>query len=337
MDAKKQSKRGRKSKEIKFEDKEPLESGSYTFSTDSQETFILHLPISIDKIMDTFKISSIQFLPGYDLRQINISRVESQKKENIKHTPVSPETNIDFKNYKAPVSNNYTIANTDCVINETLYDGNKRVDVTVTTINCLPKEINTSNNVLLESTFTDISCWWCCHPFDNYPMYMPIKYDSLRAVYKVKGIFCSFNCSYSYGFNHKPSVNVSLLKTLRNELRSLYGVNPDKKCFHNYDRKILKKAPPKEILKKFGGTVSIQEYRDGFETIDFKINSYPMVYIPHQIEERKASKMIKDSIDVISDNKEDKVYKSTPVKKQPIIKAKKVSSKMSLSHFITKT
>src|SRR6185312_11606305 len=46
-------------------------------------------------------------------------------------------------------------------------------------------------------------CWWCCHPFDSFPVYLPVKYHPKTKQFKVKGCFCSFNCVMAYGLTER--------------------------------------------------------------------------------------------------------------------------------------
>ena len=43
---------------------------------------------------------------------------------------------------------------------------------------------------------TSIYCWWCCHPFDNIPFVLPIRYD--KETFHVTGCFCSPECGAAY-------------------------------------------------------------------------------------------------------------------------------------------
>jgi hypothetical protein len=136
----------------------------------------------------------------------------------------------------------------------------------------IPKEIDTKNiNLKIR---TDIYCFWCCHPFDTQPVFMPcnLKGD----VFYVKGIFCSFECCLSYMSSvSKYSKNIHLLKYM-------YCKFTNKKFF----RETLSKAPDRECLKIFGGPLDIADFRNNSNT--YKILNNPMCYIPGLME--KASK-----------------------------------------------
>lgn len=119
---------------------------------------------------------------------------------------------------------------------------------------------------------TRVSCWWCCHPFDDYPVCAPEKYDELRDVFKVKGCFCSFNCAKAFMKNERnPSIYLC-----KSYIKRLLGYVPD-----------IIPAPSRYTLKMFGGPLSIEEFRNTFTGLSsVSFNVYPMVYFPTQIEHR---------------------------------------------------
>lgn len=103
---------------------------------------------------------------------------------------------------------------------------------------------------------TDILCYHCCHEFYNKPVLLPIDYNEQLKRYKVFGNFCSVNCAKSYGLEDKTlSKKIYLLSHMYKQLKG-----PDFR---------IKPAPPKYCLKKFGGTLTIDEYRKNFTNNKF--------------------------------------------------------------------
>tara|TARA_Y100001970_G_scaffold287762_1_gene413208 strand:+ start:1562 stop:2632 length:1071 start_codon:yes stop_codon:yes gene_type:complete len=99
-------------------------------------------------------------------------------------------------------------------------------------------------------TSTSISCFWCTEPFDGCPISLPIKY--VNNTFHVDGCFCSVECAAAYNFEHTDST----LVWERNSLLNLLYI----KMFN--DVKIgIKPAPPRRSLKKFGGILTIKEFR----------------------------------------------------------------------------
>jgi hypothetical protein len=134
---------------------------------------------------------------------------------------------------------------------------------------------------------TDIACWWCCHNFNTVPLGLPIKYENKK--FTVKGIFCSFACISSYNKNESTNKynNVPLIHFLYKKLTGIL-VDCGKDLFakslveklpldmFNGDIQLrdiyieglmelrtaaLEPAPPRCALKKFGGELSIEEFR----------------------------------------------------------------------------
>lgn len=135
------------------------------------------------------------------------------------------------------------------------------------------KPYNISITTIKQSK-TDISCWWCCHKFDNYPVSLPIKFYPENKLFKCKGIYCSFSCALSHAQLKK--YDFSLLKMLYRQLLDLKYT----------ELVIIKKAPPKEILEMFGGPVSIEDYRKncGNDNINlYNITTYPIVFMNQQL------------------------------------------------------
>ena len=120
----------------------------------------------------------------------------------------------------------------------------------------------------------DICCWWCTYEFDTLPCFIPEKYDDGK--YYVFGCFCSFNCAASYNINtndYKIWERYSLLKKLYNKI---HNTNED-----------ISLAPDRETLKKFGGPLTIDEFRKNNNICEkeYRFIMPPMVSIIPLIEE----------------------------------------------------
>ncbi len=97
---------------------------------------------------------------------------------------------------------------------------------------------------------TDISCFWCSHPFEGMPCILPEREEA--GVYRVYGNFCCPECAVAY------LLEESLDSTTRWErmalLHRIYGPY--------YNHKRIFPAPARCTLKTFGGPISIQSYRN---------------------------------------------------------------------------
>ena len=148
---------------------------------------------------------------------------------------------------------------------------------------------------------TSIACWWCSYNFDNTPATLPIKYD--EGIYFVTGIFCSPECGASWNFNQ--NVSDSLIWKRYSLLNMLY-INMYKNVNLN-----IKLAPSKELLEKFGGNLSIEEFRKSCNNYgrDFKLIMPPVKSIVHSVNE-ESNIMVKN-----------KIKKFIPIDKERIKKA----------------
>mgnify|MGYP001319317591 CR=1 FL=1 len=98
---------------------------------------------------------------------------------------------------------------------------------------------------------TNLWCWWCCHPFDNIPVALPIHYDSTKDMFELTGVFCCFSCCKSYSIY---SPNNSTVFTSNIKLLAIKMGIPARQC--------IIPAPPRQTLKVFGGYLSIDEFRN---------------------------------------------------------------------------
>ena len=132
------------------------------------------------------------------------------------------------------------------------------------------------NNEYPEST--DINCWWCSHQFDDVPVSLPHKYNNGK--FSVYGVFCSYNCACAYNFADEDSHNDKIWERY-SLLNLLYKKVHDCKVIK------IKMAAPRQTLKKFGGPLSIEEFRRYNKTNEktYKLVLPPLVSIIPQIEE----------------------------------------------------
>jgi len=93
----------------------------------------------------------------------------------------------------------------------------------------------------------DIACFWCCHRFETRPVVLPIK-DQGEYI-EVQGNYCTPECAMSYLFDQRMD-SYTRWEQL-SLLNRIYGINGP-----------IKPAPPRQILKLFGGPMGIEEYRN---------------------------------------------------------------------------
>jgi hypothetical protein len=114
----------------------------------------------------------------------------------------------------------------------------------------------------------DISCFWCTECFTGQPIVIPEREE--KGTYKVYGNFCCPECAVSFLLNetldpHVRWERMALLHRLYSEW---------------YDGRIYP-APPRESLKKFGGPMNIEQFRNTLhnKTVRVDIQMPPIVSI----------------------------------------------------------
>ena len=118
------------------------------------------------------------------------------------------------------------------------------------------------NTELLKSILDSVSynrytpqtaCFWCCHGFNWDAFVLPKSYDSYKNVYKAEGNFCSPECALAYNYADNR-ISDSTKWTQHALLGKIYS--------DLYKTQILTPAPPKTLLRMFGGVLDIKQYRD---------------------------------------------------------------------------
>ena len=100
-------------------------------------------------------------------------------------------------------------------------------------------------------------CWWCCHSFENLPLQLPYKYDDKTNRFSTCGNFCSWSCMKSYNMEkYGLSRGAIIMGNMIIMRKKLYNVVDN-----------IRSAPPRVLLKEFGGTLTIEEFRNN-ETSD---------------------------------------------------------------------
>jgi hypothetical protein len=116
---------------------------------------------------------------------------------------------------------------------------------------------------------TNISCFWCAHPFTWKPSVIPEREE--KGTYRVYGNFCSPSCSMSYLLDESLDTHVRWERIAL--LHRLYG--------KSYKGHRIFPAPTRQTLAIFGGPLSIDQYRATIEEqrVRIDIQVPPMVSI----------------------------------------------------------
>ena len=282
-----------------------------------EEEIILHLPLSkadlakIDtdnlNLEDIMKKNNNLSKTLDNINDSSITEKESEQKDNIESTLSNL---IDNNQYVKQL----------CLAIKKLKDENIELKKYLTEITPMyftevkvyPCELNLFDNQQnkLIPTTTDLCCWWCTYQFENLPTYLPEKYSDNN--FYVSGCFCSFNCTGAYNLSlgdDKVWNRYSLLKLM------YYMINKNK--INSISDIEINIAGPKELLKKYGGPMTIDEYRKNSKILGREYHKLIPPFIPvnsgfEEITNSKNNSSIPNLSSIMNSNKNsDNIIKRT--------------------------
>jgi len=157
-------------------------------------------------------------------------------------------------------------------------------------------------------------CFHCTENFQTVPIGIPVRF--FRGRFVCRDIFCSFNCAAAYifsGFNmryhFKKWEYYSLLCLMATKINNIICEKNKENCLSIK----VKLADDRNLLKKFGGPYTIEQYRENFYILDSSNNilyppitcMYPQAEISHYINipKSKAQAMSNESKSSFGDSK----------------------------------
>lgn len=232
------------------------------------ESIILHIPLLLNEIEDEKK----------NFKITELSTTSPEEKENIKKiklTLKNKEKKIkqleeDIQLLKENIKKYENIEN--------IYNNVKQMKY---------KFIDYKTNKIIDiKENMENYCWHCTEKFSNFPSFIPEK--MIDNEYYVFGCFCDDNCAAAYNMNmndYKVWNRHSLLKKLNNEK------------FNTNDELLI--APAKECLKKYGGILDINTFRNSTKnnSKEYRIILPPMKAIIPHIEQYSS-----DNININNEN-----------------------------------
>jgi len=262
-----------------------LSSNSKVKSTSNKEIYnleeeeiILHLPLSkadLAKIdTDNLNLEDIikknNNLSSDNINNSSTSDKDSDQKDNVENT-------------LSNIANNNQYVKQLCLAIKKLKDENIELKKYLTEITpmyftevkvypCNLNLFDNQQNKLIPTT-TNVCCWWCTCQFDNLPTYLPEKYSDNN--FYVSGCFCSFNCAGAYNLSlndDKIWNRYSLLKLM------YYMINKNK--INSISDVEINIAGPKELLNKYGGPMTIDEYRKNSKILGREYHKLIPPFIP---------------------------------------------------------
>ena len=149
-------------------------------------------------------------------------------------------------------------------------------------------EFSEANKTHTWPSKTNIDCLWCCFSFLNSPSGIPIR--KIQETYHMFGNFCSPSCAASYIFEMK----------YLNEAEKLASYSMLNFLYKDSIVEAIHFAPSKLCLKKFGGRLTIEQFRNivSFKKKELNVIIPPMISIIPNVEETNIS----NNLDMITNS-----------------------------------
>lgn len=138
--------------------------------------------------------------------------------------------------------------------------------------------VTDEKNIPIELKQSNICCLNCSHSFDWLPTFLPVAFHDGKFIKMGNSesiLFCSFNCACSYNLSlndMEVEERYRLMKLL------YYKIYKDK--IKSISDVSIPQALPKELLKMFGGPLTIEEYRMKSKIIEKEYHKLFPPFIP---------------------------------------------------------
>lgn len=205
---------------------------------------------------------------------------------SIEHILSNTTTAVDNTIIKLPLTDefiNRVVSNTDDIKDQSdiLPDRTEKVEINMLQepVAHDPVGIGSCAETLSSCNTTNIKnqlCWWCRHPFNEFICNMPIDFNEHSKNYTVSGNFCDFYCCSAYNVSKNTRSNkLHVINEYINSLAKSYGY-----CIP------ISPAPPYELLEIFGGSMTIEHFRNAHKSNDrrYTMNIPPQSYVNPTIE-----------------------------------------------------
>lgn len=194
---------------------------------------------------------------NYKEEDITEPSICSEEEPIIVHLPISvKELNVsDSDNISESQSSNIFIKSESEINNVKKSKKDKIIKELQEEIMILKKKFNlieieqNKTNISYSNYSESTKCWWCRNNFDTPAISLPEDYFLEKFV--CVGHFCSFNCAMSYNLD----VNDQKTWKRKSLLSLLY-----QKTYSEF--KEISPAPSWRVLKEYGGSLTIEEFRE---------------------------------------------------------------------------
>lgn len=95
-------------------------------------------------------------------------------------------------------------------------------------------------------------CWWCTEPFEGHELHLPYRFNQDLKEFKTTGVFCSWACMKAYAVDKYSHNRWGEYCTYIHIMRKMM----------TGETSPLRGAPTRYALQKFGGPLTIQEFRE---------------------------------------------------------------------------
>lgn len=232
---------------------------------ESKRPLIVHLPIQSKDI--NFNDMPINYDPEppcipepYDINENNPFYDISEQLVNNTESEKNKDEKKQSESIAAPVvNNNNAVASSSASASSTQIDYyNLKGTMLV--------QFKNSTEIKTIPESSESACFWCCHTFTNRPVILPIRDHGEYLT--VHGNFCCPECAMAHLFDIKQDSH-----TRWEQLALLYRIYGES-CGGK-----INPAPPRHILKHFGGVLSIEEYREMIRSYTVRVDIHlpPMV------------------------------------------------------------
>jgi len=112
------------------------------------------------------------------------------------------------------------------------------------------------------------ACFWCCHKFNGHHFVSPISYEAYKNIYTCEGNFCSPECALAQLYSEQTISDGTRWNrhALLNNLYATLYKDP------------VSPAPPRSLLRTFGGPLDIEQFRNYVTTTnDIILSSLPPI------------------------------------------------------------
>jgi hypothetical protein len=239
------------------------------FQSDVKRPIIAHLPIHTSDIQFHDQPFVYDPRPPENFEPFNAGDINPFSEEATYESVPKPDTpveaNVVSEKQEEVTSKQYTQTISQPVVPIQSTVTHQRKEYGPTTL--LVQFESTKHSHELPSE-TNLACFWCCDAFKGRPCIIPTKI--VETVWHVYGNFCTPQCAMAYLLSELLDTHTRWERIAL--LNRLYSMNTNGRIYP---------APSRECLQRFGGPVSLDDFRTICESqrIRVDIHQPPMVSI----------------------------------------------------------